>query len=208
VRHPLHGPWHFFHRRLAAVMRWLHIYVSMASLLIVLFFSVTGITLNHPDWTFGNVRKQEEFKGQVPPDWLKPGRTEAQVLKFEIAEALRRAHHLRGTVEEFRVDDAECVVSFKAPGSSADAFLDRKTGRYTITVSYDGLVAVLNDLHKGRHSGPVWSWVIDLTAALMVFISMSGMILLLYFKRRRRAGLVLAVLGALLALFLAWRMAP
>lgn len=189
-------------------MRWLHIYVSMASLLIVLFFSVTGITLNHPDWTFGGVRRQEEFKGQLTVDWLKPGLTDAQVRKFEIAEALRKAHQLHGVVEEFRVDDAECVISFKAPGNSADAFLDRKTGAYTLTASYDGFVAVLNDLHKGRHSGPLWSWVIDLTAALMIFISVTGLILLLYFKRRRRAGIALAVIGAVLAVFLAWRMAP
>jgi uncharacterized protein len=189
-------------------MRWLHIYVSMGSFLIVLFFSVTGITLNHPDWTFGSVRRQQEVKGQLPPQWLQPGLAEVQVARFEIAEALRRAHHLRGVVEEFRVEEAECVVSFKAPGSSADAFLDRKTGHYTLTTTYDGLVAVLNDLHKGRHSGPVWSWVIDVTAGVMVFISLSGLVLLLYFKRRRRVGLALAVLGAALALLLACRWAP
>ncbi len=35
--------------RTAAVMRWLHIYVSLFGLAAVLFFSVTGLTLNHPD---------------------------------------------------------------------------------------------------------------------------------------------------------------
>lgn len=36
------------------VARWLHVYTSMIALFIVLFFGVTGITLNHPDWTFGD----------------------------------------------------------------------------------------------------------------------------------------------------------
>jgi hypothetical protein len=111
-------------------------------------------------------------------------------------------------VEEFRVDDAECVVSFRAPGSAADAFIDRRTGAYTLSVAHDGLVAVLNDLHKGRHSEPVWSWVIDLTAGLMVFVSFSGLVLLFYVRRRRRAGLALAVLGAVITVVLAWRFAP
>ena len=31
--------------------RWLHVYTSMLSLLIVLFFSATGVVLNHPEWT-------------------------------------------------------------------------------------------------------------------------------------------------------------
>ena len=34
--------------------RWIHVYTSMVALLIVLFFGVTGITLNHPKWTFGD----------------------------------------------------------------------------------------------------------------------------------------------------------
>ena len=37
-------------RRIAKTSRWLHIYGSMASLALVLFFAVTGITLNHQDW--------------------------------------------------------------------------------------------------------------------------------------------------------------
>ena len=36
--------------RVHTVLRWLHIYTSMVSLLVVLFFAATGVTLNHPDW--------------------------------------------------------------------------------------------------------------------------------------------------------------
>ena len=44
--------------RLVKVTLWLHIYVSMLGLAAVLFFSVTGLTLNHPDWFFaGGARK-------------------------------------------------------------------------------------------------------------------------------------------------------
>ena len=34
-------------RRVAKATRWLHIYGSMLSLALVLFFAITGITLNH-----------------------------------------------------------------------------------------------------------------------------------------------------------------
>ncbi len=37
-------------KRALSVARTLHIYVSMALLLLMLFFAFTGITLNHPDW--------------------------------------------------------------------------------------------------------------------------------------------------------------
>ena len=39
-------------RQLAVWSRWLHIYLSLISFGAILFFSVTGLTLNHPDWFF------------------------------------------------------------------------------------------------------------------------------------------------------------
>ena len=55
--------------RLVKLMLWLHIYVSMFGLAAVLFFSVTGITLNHPDWFFGKVERKREAEGQLNLKW-------------------------------------------------------------------------------------------------------------------------------------------
>jgi hypothetical protein len=204
-----HGKaWSFFHRRLAGLMRWLHIYVSMFTFVLVLFFSVTGLTLNHPDWTFGTRRQQQKLKGQLQVGWVRAGLAENQVAKLEVAEHLRHTHALRGAVEEFRVDEGECMVSFKGPGASADVFIDRKTGAYQVNAAYEGLVAVLNDLHKGRHTGAAWSLAIDLTAGLMTMISLSGLVLLFYVRRRRVSGLWMAVIGGALGLLVAWLLVP
>ena len=64
-----------------------------------------------------------------------------------------RPTRIRGALAEFRVDDTECTVSFKGPGYSADAFIDRESGQYTLTEFDHGLIAVINDLHKGRDTG-------------------------------------------------------
>jgi hypothetical protein len=187
-------------------MRWLHIYLSMFSLLAVLFFSATGLTLNHPDWFFGEAGRTVQAEGQVNTAWLRAGRggdPTTGIAKLEIVEHLRKAHAVRGAVVDFRVDDGECLVAFKGPGYAADAFIDRETGRYTLTQSSHGLVAVLNDLHKGRDTGKVWSVLIDLSAVVMVLISLTGLILLLYLKRRRMAGLVVVLIGAALVVAVA-----
>ena len=62
----------------------------------------------------------------------------------------------------------------------------------------------MNDLHKGRNTGLAWSILIDASAIVLVFISLSGLVLLFYLKLRRVPGLVVAVIGAIivLALFL------
>jgi hypothetical protein len=194
-------------------MRWLHIYLSMFGLAAVLFFSATGVTLNHPDWFFGEAERSVQSEGQIDPKLLRienpsgpqvdaGGDAAAQVARLEVVEALRRAHGIRGALAEFKVDEAECVVAFKGPGYSADAFIDRDTGRYTLTQSFHGVIAVLNDLHKGRDTGLVWSILIDASAILLTFISLSGLILLFYLKLRRKPGLAVALVGGLVVLVL------
>lgn len=181
-------------------MRWLHIYVSMFGLAAVLFFGVTGLTLNHPDWLFGTTTSSMRARGSINPSWVRPGpvpEAEDEVAKLEVVEHLRAAHGIRGAMTDFRVDETECLVTFKGPGYSADAFIDRETGRYDVSQTYHGAVAVLNDLHKGRDSGPVWSIVIDLSAIVMAIISATGLVLVLYLKLRRLPGLFVALLGAL-----------
>jgi hypothetical protein len=94
------------------------------------------------------------------------------------------------------------VVTFKGPGYAADAFIDRDTGHYTVTQSYHGVIAVLNDLHKGRDSGPAWSILIDASAILLTLISLSGLILLFYLKLRRVPGMIEVIVGTVLVVAL------
>ena len=199
--------------RFAKLMRWLHIYLSMFGLAAVLFFSLTGITLNHPDWAFGQVERRREAEGQVEMKWIAragvgseaPPRS-GDVAKLEIVEHLRKTHAVRGALADFRVDDSECTVSFKGPAYSADAFIDRESGHYTLTELDHGLVALINDLHKGRDTGAIWSLVIDLSAGLMTVISLTGVVLLFYLKLRRVSGVMIAVIGTviLIAIYRLW----
>jgi uncharacterized protein len=194
--------------RFAALMRWLHIYLSMFGLAAVLFFGVTGLTLNHPGWFYGEAEHRAQAEGRVEPRWLAAGSAEGQVDKLSVVEHLRAKHGVRGALAEFRVDEAECLVTFKGPGYAADAFIDREDGRYELTVTSHGLVAVINDLHKGRDTGPAWSVVIDVSAVLMALIGLTGLALIFYLKLRRRPGLVVALAGAAVLGLVVWLWVP
>ncbi|APW62503.1 PepSY-associated TM helix domain-containing protein [Paludisphaera borealis] len=190
--------------RFAAFIRWLHIYVSMFGLIAVLFFSVTGVTLNHPDWFLGEMESRSDVEGRIDPKLLIPASPSGEVAKLEVVEHLRKAHDVRGALVEFKVDDAECLVAFKGPGYAADAFINRDDGKYTLSQTAHGLVGVINDLHKGRDSGPVWSLVVDVSALLLVVISLSGLILIFYLKLRRVPGVVVAIAGGFVVGLLYW----
>ncbi len=187
-------------KQTAIVSRWLHIYLSMASFAVVLFFAVTGLTLNHADW-FASQQRTSQHSGTVPLEWLPPAAKEPA--KLEIVERLRTAEKLHGAVSDFRVDADQISVSFKAPGYEADAFIDSRTGKYDLTVTSNGFVAVLNDLHKGRDAGKTWGWLIDASAVLLTLVSLTGLLLLFFVYKRRTSGLILAVAGGV-ACWLVW----
>ncbi|MFG0267029.1 MAG: PepSY-associated TM helix domain-containing protein [Rhodopirellula sp. JB055] len=176
--------------RSAAAFRWLHIYLSMLGFTSLMFFAFTGITLNHPTWLGASEQVIRDESGQLAMELL---RNEPD--KLEIAETLRETHALKGRVKEFEVDDFECMLVYKSPGYAADVFIDRDSGNYSLTETTSNAFSVMNDLHKGRDSGTGWSWLIDISALLMLLMSLSGFGLLLYLKKRRVSGILAAVAG-------------
>lgn len=177
----------------AAAVRWLHIYLSLLGFSAILFFSLTGVTLNHPDWFGLDAPRHAERAGTLPATWLG-----TDVDKLAIAERLRATHHLRGAVADFRIDDRELSLTFKGPAYAADVLVDRATGQYDLTVTEHGVVALINDLHKGRDSGRAWSALIDVAALLMAVSALTGLVLIFYIRRRRFSGLATMVVGTLL----------
>lgn len=180
-------------------LRWLHTYTSMISLLVVLFFSLTGVTLNHPEWIFGTQEVKKEVTGTLPAGWLTAG----QVNWLTVAEELRAQQGLKGRAGDTRADGTEADISFAGPGYSADTFIDMKTGKYTTTILQQGAVAVMNDLHKGRDTGGAWKWVIDLSGVILAVVSLTGIGILLLLKKTRAQALTVMGIASVLVLVLA-----
>jgi hypothetical protein len=186
-----HNP--LWRRRTAHWSRWLHTYLSMVSFTILLFFAVTGLTLNHQD-AFTGVAKPTRFTGTLNPAWMKAPDTN----KAAIADFFRSKHSIRASMVEFRVDDDQIQVSWKGPGYATDGFIDRKTGNYDVNENRLGLIAIINDLHKGRDSGKAWSGIIDISAILMTVVSLTGLILIFFLTKKLKAGLIALAIGTVL----------
>lgn len=165
----------------------------MASFSILLFFAVTGITLNHQDRLVGEP-KVARLTGTIDTARLNPAGG-ATVDQGPIVDQLRRTHGIKAHMSDFRVDDDQVTVSFKGPGYAADAFIDRQTGKYDLTESRMGLIAIINDLHKGRDSGAAWSQIIDWSAILMTLVSLTGLALIFFLQKRLTLGLWVLGIG-------------
>ncbi|HWZ02995.1 MAG TPA: PepSY-associated TM helix domain-containing protein [Mucilaginibacter sp.] len=182
-------------KRTAALSRWLHIYLSMVSFVVILFFAVTGFTLNHAEW-FEGKEQVKKYTGKVQLKWVNVKDTVA-IAKFEIVELLKHRHNIKGEVSDFIIDDNQCSVSFKGPGYSADAFINRNNGGYKLTETSSGLIAVINDLHKGRDAGKKWSYLIDVSAIFLSLVSLTGIVMICFMKKKRLNGFILVAAGTL-----------
>ena len=180
-------------RKTAIVTRFLHVYLSMVSFAVVFFFAATGLTLNHPDW-FAGQQRTVMTHGTAAPALLTAHAGE-DVDKLGLVEMLRTREHIHGAVSDLRIDPAQVAVSFRAPGYTADAFIDRTSGKYDLTIVSSGFIAVINDLHKGRDTGRTWGWLIDASAVMLVLVSLTGLLLIWFVYKRRVAGLILACIG-------------
>ena len=173
----------------------------MVSFAVLLFFAVTGITLNHPEF-FGVHERTSQVNGTLNTAWMKDPD------KLSIVEYLRKTNGVKSAMTDFRVDDAQLGVSFKGPGYTADTFIERASGKYQLTETRMGAVAVLNDLHKGRDTGKAWVWLIDASAVLMALLSATGLVLLFFLPKRLKAGLMVAVIGAIACYLVYWIWVP
>ena len=188
-----HEPGHWKHKwkkRGVTWARWSHIYLSMVSFAILLFFAATGLMLNHQDW-FEKQQRTMMYKGTMDRAWL--GKDVAQL---RIVEHLRQAHGIKAALGDFQVDDGQISINFKGPGYSAEASVDRPTGSYEVTETRMGWGAVINDLHKGRDAGKVWGKVIDIAAGFMTLVAFSGLALIFFLAKWRRSGLIMLAVGA------------
>ncbi len=178
--------------------RQLHGWLSMTSLLVVLFFAITGITLNHPTWFGASNPQTRTVTGTLPASAVSDGAADP----LAISEYLRANLSVTGQVTAHAETAAGGTIDYEGPGTTASVEYTTSTGAYTLEATSYGLVGVLNDLHKGRHTGSSFRWVIDLSGGLLTLVAATGLILQLYIRRTRGIALVLVGLGSVVGIVL------
>lgn len=190
--------------------RIVHIYISMVLLAILAFFCLTGIFLNHNEW-FENSYADQSVPLELSralQHALANAQTLADAPIGDLQTLLTEQYHLT-TLHQINFDGemGEIILDYQVPAGYATAYFTQ-AGEGTLEYRKGSLITVMNDLHKGRHSGPVWSWVIDLSAVFMLAFSLAGLMILIQNKKYRTMGLVLGVLGIALPFVIYWFFVP
>jgi len=183
---------------------WMSAAVSLVGMLL---FAITGLTLNHAA-TIGAKPEVTERSAALPPPLLrllaKPADDKAP-LPAPVAAHLANAIGLDPAGRAGEWSDADVYVALPRPGGDAWLSIDRASGAITAEVTDRGWISYLNDLHKGRNAGTAWSLFTDAFAIACIIFTTTGLLLLQILARHRRltwplvgAGLALPVLLAIL----------
>lgn len=190
-----------FKKNLFKYSRALHVYFSSALCLLLIFFSVTGVTLNH-QWTLQNKDGQNiehySLKDELLDKWI-IGTGSEWVADITSLQAYLSANHGLPHAKSVDVDHEFYEISFeyRVPAGYASAILNVETGQLSIESESGSALAILNDLHKGRHSGKLWFWLIDISAIAVVIFSSTGLIILYQGHKYRSVGSLSIALGLL-----------
>lgn len=184
----------------------LHWTSSAVCLAAMLLFALTGITLNHAGDIGSNpkvVNRQATLPDELRAElaW-REGEAEDAALPEAVAVWLGRelGAPLKGKPAEW--SEGEIAVDLPRPGGDAWLLLDRESGEVEYERTDRGAVAYLNDLHKGRHTGPVWAGFIDVFSGACVVFCLTGLGLLWVHARRRPKTWPLVILGIVLPVIL------
>jgi hypothetical protein len=164
---------------------WISAAVSLVGMLL---FAITGITLNHAA-TIGATPMVTEKTGALPPPLRRalaptPAATDAP-LPAAVAAQVAAATGLDPAGRAGEWSDTDVYVALPRPGGDAWVSIDRASGRITAEITDRGWISYLNDLHKGRNAGTAWSWFIDVFAGACILFTLTGLLLLQLHARHR-----------------------
>jgi hypothetical protein len=171
----------------------------MLGLFVMLLFGITGFTVNHEELFGATTPRSTDTTGQTPEDLI------AKKDSLRIVEHLRSTFHITGAMTSFDDLDQSLSIGFKEPGQVWEIEIDKSTGKTSVHNDAFNFFAVINNLHRGRYSGPSWKWVIDISAILIVIACLTGVVLWLVLPKRRKLGTAAILVGTLGALAIyAW----
>ena len=147
------------------------------SLLGLLLFAVTGITLNHAAQIPAEPVVSEQI-GRLPAPLLQrlavfPAGTTDPAPDY-IARWVEETFDVGVAGKATETTTEEIYISLPEPGGDGWLTIDRATGEALRERTTRGWVAWLNDLHKGRNTGPIWYWFIDIFAVACVVFALTG----------------------------------
>lgn len=183
--------------------RW-HGYLSAFAVIALVFFSATGVMLNHPEWFEGAPAEARRTIVTLSPERLAAA-IGSEDVPGSLAAAVAEQADIIGTFTSGEVSEDGATLRLEGVRGSTDIAVDLPGGRAEVDVVPASTSTILQELHRGTSAGAPWRLLLDVTAVLVLGLSLVGYVLFFSLRFRLRTSLALtgASLAAMLAVFVA-----
>nr|WP_197703827.1 PepSY-associated TM helix domain-containing protein [Variibacter gotjawalensis] len=184
--------------------RW-HWISAALSLIGMLLFAITGVTLNHAAMIEARpkVASQEAtLPAELRHQLTAQGGEKKQPLPADVSQWIAKTVGANVAGREAEWSDREIYVALPRPGGDAWLSIARNEGAITYEVTSRGWISYFNDLHKGRHTGLAWTLFLDIFALGCVVFCVTGLFLLQMHGRTRPMTWPTVALGFVIPLLL------
>jgi len=179
------------------LMRDWHGYLSAFAFVILLFFAVTGVLLNHPNLYPGPGVPYFDKELDLTPSELASVKA-AKVPDKALVDLISKKIPLAGGYAGGGMMSGALVARTEGVRGTSDLEVNLTTGHVEVNVSRHNAVTVLNGLHRGETAGPVWRIVIDVMAGALIVMAILGYILFFALRFRLRTALILTTASLIL----------
>lgn len=171
----------------------------------MLLFSITGITLNHagqisatPHVTTLSAKLPAPLLAQI----ARTTGVKKAPLPPAVADWIKSTISVKDDGREAEWSEDEVYLSLPRPGGDAWLSIERDTGSVHYELTERGWISYLNDLHKGRNTGPIWSAFIDVFAGACILFAGTGLFLLKMNSGRRPSTWPVVAAGVIVPIVL------
>jgi hypothetical protein len=179
--------------------RWcriIHGWLSAFAFLMLCFFSVTGILLNHPEWEIGGQVNPIEKQFTLSPaqiNLIQSAQVPAEALSVIAAKEIA----VVGVYNDGDRVGNEIFARMQGVRGITDLHANLGTGLVLAVVEPAPTGKLLNELHRAEHAGKVWRLVVDAVAVLLILMSVIGYLIFLSLRFRMRTALILTAVSAI-----------
>ena len=183
--------------------RHVHAWLSAFAFLMLMFFAATGLLLNHPDWMPDAPANEASQTLTLPHAVMQQVRGLEQPSEL-LLQTIRAQVPVRGQFKSSERMDDEWLLRLEGPRGNTDIVVQLATGQTDVTTTQPHTLGLLADLHTGKNVGALWSWLIDISAVVVLLLSLAGYVLFFSLKKRLSTSLWLTVSSVSCVLLLFW----
>jgi hypothetical protein len=166
-----------------------HGYLSAFAFIALLFFAITGVMLNHPNWFASNEPRSAENLVLTPAQLqeVRASESPAELLTRFVADKTT----LYGDYVDGAVAAGQVFVRLRGARGASDIRANLDDGSVRVTVERATTIGLLNALHRGETAGTAWQAYIDIIGGILIAMSLAGYAIFLSMSARLKPALLI-----------------